>query len=255
MPLEALIFDVDGTLAETEEVHRQSFNEAFAAFGLEWVWDKELYRELLQVTGGKERLEHYINYWKPPAGAWALAQLADIQADKSARYVGFVSSGALAARPGICRLIQEAHAQHVKLAIATTSLPANVEALLRMMLGKEAPSWFAVIAAGDVVADKKPAPDVYLHALKKLGCGAASTVAFEDSENGLRAAQAAGLAIVVTPSAYLSGDDFSLATSLSSDLGEPERPHRHIAGWRFEKGFVDLDGLRAMLESRSGRLE
>lgn len=250
MPLEALIFDVDGTLAETEELHRQSFNGAFAAFGLDWVWDKELYRKLLQITGGKERLEYYIKQWKPPDGERALAGLATIQADKSERYIASVSAGALRPRPGICRLIKEAHAQDVKLAIATTSLPANVEALLVMMLGKGAPSWFSVIAAGDVVANKKPAPDVYLYALKKLACRAENAIAFEDSENGLKAADAAGLATVVAPSVYLSADDFSLATSLVSDFGEPERPSQYIAGWRFTKGYVELDGLRNMLENR-----
>lgn len=244
MPLEALIFDVDGTLAETEDLHRRAFNETFAAFGLDWVWDKELYRKLLQITGGKERLEHYIACWKPAGGERALAQLAEIQADKSERYIGFVTSGAVVPRPGICRLIEEAHAQGVKLGIATTSLPANVEALLRRMLGQDAPSWFSVIAAGDIVASKKPAPDVYHYALNKLGCPAASAVAFEDSENGVKAARSAGIAVVATPSAFLCGDDFSLAASLLSDLGEPDRPFRHIAGWRFGKDYVDLAGLR-----------
>jgi beta-phosphoglucomutase-like phosphatase (HAD superfamily) len=250
MPLEALIFDVDGTLAETEELHRQSFNEAFAASGFDWTWDEDLYRKLLQITGGRERLEYFIDHWKKPQEAErARAHLGDLQADKSARYIASVKAGALVPRPGICRLIKEAHAAHVKLAIATTSLLPNVEALLRVMLGPEAPSWFTIIAAGDIVAHKKPAPDVYLYALKKLGCGARGAVAFEDSTNGLAAATAAGLATVVTPSRYLVADDFSLATSLVSDLGEPSHPHRHSAGWRFEKGFVDLEGLRDMVEN------
>jgi beta-phosphoglucomutase-like phosphatase (HAD superfamily) len=250
MPLEALIFDVDGTLAETEELHRQSFNAAFAAFGFDWTWDEDLYRQLLQITGGRERLEYFIDHWEKPGEAERTrARLADLQADKSARYIASVKAGALVPRPGVRRLITEAHAARVKLAIATTSLLPNVEALLRVMLGPEAPSWFTIIAAGDVVPRKKPAPDVYLYVLKRLGCPAKEAVVFEDSSNGLEAAAAAGLATVVTPSRYLVADEFSRATSLVSDLGEPEHPHRHMAGWRFEKGFVDLEGLREMVAS------
>jgi HAD superfamily hydrolase (TIGR01509 family) len=247
MPLEALIFDVDGTLAETEEVHRWAFNEAFAAFGLGWTWDKDLYRKLLQFTGGKERLESYIDLWKPPGGEHARARLAEIQADKSERYIAYVNAGAVLPRPGIRRLIEEAHAQDVKLAIATTSLPMNVEALLRKMLGADAPSWFAVIAAGDDVAAKKPAPDIYRLALKRLGCPASSAVAFEDSRNGVEAATAAGVATVATPSAYLMADDLGRATSILSDLGEPTRPFRQVGGWCFPKGYVDLEGLRDLV--------
>lgn len=250
MPLEALIFDVDGTLAETEEMHRRAFNETFAAFGLGWVWDKDLYRKLLQFTGGKERLESYIALWHPPDGERARARLAEIQADKSQRYIASVAAGSVTPRPGICRLIREAHAQGVKLAIATTSLPMNVEALLRSMLGDDAPSWFAVIAAGDDVAAKKPAPDIYLLALEKLGCPAASAVAFEDSRNGVEAAAAAGLVTVATPSTYLNDDDLSRATSILGDLGEPNQPSHLIDGWRFPRGYVDLDGLRDLLSRR-----
>ncbi|HTV32599.1 MAG TPA: HAD-IA family hydrolase [Methylocella sp.] len=247
MPLEALIFDVDGTLAETEEAHRKSFNEAFAAFGLDWIWNKELYRELLQVTGGKERLRHYIDAWKPCGRETALACFAGIYEAKSARYAALVASGAAPARPGVRRLITEAHERRVRLAIATTSLLGSVEAILRTMFGEEGPSWFAVIAAGDAVAHKKPAPDVYRFALNRLGCGPDSCVAIEDSENGVKAARAAGLPVIAAPSYFLSGDDFSLATTVLSDLGDPNRPCHQISGLRFVRDYVDIDGLNAWL--------
>jgi HAD superfamily hydrolase (TIGR01509 family) len=247
MPLEALIFDVDGTLAETEEMHRRAFNETFASVGLGWVWDKEIYRKLLQITGSRERLEHYIKVWRPARADWALAHLTEIQSERAARYVEFVKSGAVLPRPGVSRLIREAHAQNIGLAIATTSLPVNVEALLRKMLEDDAPSWFTVIAAGDVVPDKKPAPDVYFYALSKLGCGAGSAVAFEDSRNGVEAAAAAGIATISTPSAYLADDDFSRATSVLSDLGEPGQPFHYVGGWRFPKDYVDIAGLRDLV--------
>lgn len=247
MPLKALIFDVDGTLAETEEAHRRSFNEAFASAGLDWTWDKELYRELLQVTGGKERLQHYINEWQPPGSAVARERFADLYAEASDRYGALVESGAAPARPGIRRLIMEAHKRDVRLAIATTSLQESVVTLLRAILGKEGPSWFAVIAAGDAVASKKPAPDIYYLALDRLGCGPAACVAIEDSENGIRAARAAGLSVIATPSYYLRGDDFSLATSVLSDLGEPDRPLRQLGGLSVGRPYVDVDGLVTLL--------
>jgi beta-phosphoglucomutase-like phosphatase (HAD superfamily) len=256
MPLEALLFDVDGTLAETEEAHRQSFNEAFAAFGVDWSWDKELYRELLQVTGGKERLQHYIDAWKPRGSEMAIARFAEIYEETSARYAALVKSGAAPARPGVRRLITEAHERGVRLAIATTSLPGSVDVVLHATFGEEGPSWFEVIAAGDVVAHKKPAPDVYRFVLDMLGYDPGSCVAIEDSENGIKAARAAGLPVLAAPSYYLKGDDFSLATSVLTDLGEPDRPCRQIGGLRFDRDYVDIDGLNAWLsKQRQSRAE
>jgi HAD superfamily hydrolase (TIGR01509 family) len=256
MPLKALIFDVDGTLAETEEAHRQSFNEAFAFLGLDWKWDKELYRGLLQVTGGKERLQHYINEWKPPGSAVAHSRFTEIYEEASARYAALVESGAVLARPGVRRLVMEAHERGVRLAIATTSLQDSVLTLLRTILGKEGPAMFAAIAAGDAVANKKPAPDIYFLALEMLRCGPNCFVAIEDSTNGIKAARAAGLPVIATPSYYLLGDDFSLATSVLSDLGEPESPYRQIAGLNLDRDYVDIDGLNAWLamQQRSGAM-
>jgi beta-phosphoglucomutase-like phosphatase (HAD superfamily) len=250
MPLEALIFDVDGTLAETEEAHRQSFNEAFAAFGLDWSWGKELYRELLQVTGGKERLQHYIDAWKPRGSEVALARFAEIYEEKSVRYAALIKSGAAPARSGVRRLITEAHERGVRLAIATTSLRGSVDMILRAIFGEEGPSWFAVIAAGDAVAHKKPEPDVYRFVLDTLGCEPCTCVAIEDSENGIKAARAAGMPVLAAPSYYLKGDDFSLATSVLTDLGEPDRPCRQISGLRFDRDYVDIDGLEAWLSKQ-----
>jgi beta-phosphoglucomutase-like phosphatase (HAD superfamily) len=250
MLLKALIFDVDGTLAETEEAHRQSFNEAFAAFGLPWIWDKELYRELLQVTGGKERLRYYIDRWGPERSDLALSHFGRIYELSSARYAALVGEGAAQPRPGIRRLISEARQRGVKLAIATTSAPGSVEALLRSMLGEKGPSWFVVIAAGDSVAHKKPAPDIYRLALEKLRCRPQSSIAIEDSENGVKAAVAAGLPVIAAPSSYLGADDLSLADSVLTDLGEPGRPCRLISGLKFEHGYVDIDALNDWLCER-----
>jgi HAD superfamily hydrolase (TIGR01509 family) len=251
MPLEALIFDVDGTLAETEETHRLTFNEAFHAAGLDWDWTPDLYRDLLQITGGKERIRHYIKAYKPPGGEAALEQLLALHADAAKRYAAYVASGAIAPRPGVMRLIGEARANGLRLAIATTSTPGSVAAMLQVFFGAEAKTIFEVIAAGDVVANKKPAPDVYLYALKELGLPAAACVVFEDSHKGVVAARGAGLAVVATPSFYLSADDLSAATSIVSDLGEPDAPNRLLAGQPLcdDDGYVSLAGLQALLKA------
>jgi HAD superfamily hydrolase (TIGR01509 family) len=242
MPLEALIFDVDGTLAETEEVHRRAFNEAFVGFGLDWFWPIDLYRELLHVTGGKERIRHYVEAYKPGQGAKALAQIGDIHRQKNALYAEFVDRGAAKLRPGVVRLIEEARRRGLRLAIATTTSPGNVDALLKASFGAGSASWFEVIGAGDCVAAKKPAPDIYHFVLDRLGIAASACLAFEDSENGVVAARDAGIAVVATPSFYSSGDNFAAASVVLNDLDHSDdRP-------------VDVDILRRLLEGASARL-
>jgi beta-phosphoglucomutase-like phosphatase (HAD superfamily) len=227
--LAALIFDVDGTLAETEEVHRRAFNDAFAAAGLDWSWDQNLYRELLAVTGGKERISHYAARYRPGEVDRMAPMVASLHRDKTARYTALVAAGEVSLRPGVARLLGEARAAGVKLAIATTTSPENVAALLVATLGPASPGWFAAIGAGDVVPRKKPAPDIYQWVLDALGTPASAAVAFEDSLNGLRSAVAARIRTVVTPGLYTDGADFSGALMVVPDLGEPDRSHVTLA--------------------------
>jgi HAD superfamily hydrolase (TIGR01509 family) len=194
----ALIFDVDGTLAETEELHRRAFNDAFAAAGLSWSWDQPLYAKLLEVTGGKERIAHFISS-HAATPVLDTAAIAGLHADKTRRYAALVDQGDIALRPGIGELLKDAAAYGVRLAIATTTSLPNVEALLRATLSSNP---FEVIAAGDEVKAKKPAPDIYQLALKRLGLPAENCVAIEDTLNGLRSAQTAGLSCIITPSVY-----------------------------------------------------
>ncbi|MFD2175469.1 HAD family hydrolase [Rhodobacter lacus] len=215
MGLKALIFDVDGTLAETEELHRQAFNETFAAHGLDWHWSAADYRQLLRTTGGKERMARH----REQVGAGPDdAQIAALHKAKTARYVALVASGAAPLLPGVADLIARAQAAGLRLAIATTTTRANVAALITASFGRPMEEIFEVIAAGDEVAQKKPAPDVYLRALDLLGLPPEACLAFEDSRAGLASAQAAGLRVVLTPSAYTTGDDFSAADYLCIDL-------------------------------------
>lgn len=218
--LGALIFDVDGTLAETEEAHRLSFNAAFAQAGLGWSWTPDLYRDLLKVTGGKERIRSYINRFKAPPFDDMDAMIKNLHARKTELYADLVAAGETPLRPGIADLLNQARRRGVALAIATTTSRPNVEALLQAQLGLEAKDWFAAMICGDEVAAKKPAPDVYLAALHALGLPADRAVAVEDSANGVRSARAAGLAVIATPSFYSVGDDFSDATAKVTDPSE-----------------------------------
>lgn len=200
----ALIFDVDGALAETEEAHRAAFNRAFAEAGLGWVWDRETYARLLKTTGGKERIAAFQRGRADALGAEAVAAL---HRRKTAIYGESLATGALTLRPGVQTLIDRARAAGLRLAVATTTSRANVEALARCCWGAEASAVFDVVAAGDEVAAKKPAPDVFILALERLGLPPAQALAIEDSMNGARSAQGAGLAVLVTPSAY-SAEEF-----------------------------------------------
>lgn len=221
---QAIIFDVDGTLAETErDGHRPAFNQAFAEAGLDWHWDEELYGELLAVTGGKERIRHFAERYAPQIAARGdfPALVQRLHAAKTRRYVEIVDSGALPLRPGVRELITAARQAGIRLAIATTTSPGNVDALLRASLAAEAVDWFEVIGAGDIVPAKKPAPDIYLWVLERLGLPATACLAIEDSPNGLRAALAASLPTVVTVGEYTRGEDFSGATLIVAELDQP----------------------------------
>jgi beta-phosphoglucomutase-like phosphatase (HAD superfamily) len=221
LELEAIIFDVDGTLAETEEIHRSAFNQAFREAGLPWHWDEPLYGALLAVTGGKERLRHYMASQRLEGDSAASQSLiAALHERKTALYGERVRSGAVTLRVGFDALIREAHRSAVRLAIATTTSLPNVHALLHATLGPEGVSYFEVIAAGDTVARKKPAPDIYLDALAQLRLPPESCVAVEDSRNGLEAACAAGITTLVVRSRYSRLDDFTGAARVLDALDE-----------------------------------
>ena len=226
MRLKALIFDVDGTLADTEAAHCAAFNDAFAAAGLDWHWDAAAYRELLRVTGGKERIAHFIGSLplEDAEKARLRARVPALHADKTRRYAQRVAQGQVMLRPGIARVLTEARMEGVQLALATTTSPQNVEALIEATLGAAALGWFTVRVCGDAVAAKKPAPDAYLRALSELGLRARDCVALEDSANGLRAARAAGLCTIVTPTAWTASEDFAAAALVLPQLGDAAQP-------------------------------
>lgn len=250
MSLKALIFDVDGTLADTEEAHRQAFNAAFRQHGLAWDWSALRYRDLLRVAGGKERILHYIaGLGLPEEEAGRLRDLVPaLHRAKTRRFAELVAVGEVVPRPGVARLLREARAAGLRLAIATTTSPANVAALLPRILGEAATSWFSVISAGDAVSRKKPAPDIYQDALMRLGMTAKGCVAFEDSDLGVRSAKAAGLFTVAVPTTWTADHDLSAADVLLPSLGDPESPldpaTRHGLGGRW-LGLHQLERLHS----------
>jgi beta-phosphoglucomutase-like phosphatase (HAD superfamily) len=235
--LQALIFDVDGTLADTESAHLAAFNQAFAEMGMGWVWDEALYTGLLDISGGKERILHY---WKTSCpkilevGAMALSDTVNrLHELKTAAYEAAVNDGVVSLRPGVLKLMDEALAQGLQLAIATTTSPVNIAALMRRAIGSDWRLNFTAIGDASTAPIKKPHPQVYLQMLAALKLKAAECLALEDSSNGLRAATAAGLATVITPTTYTVHHNFAAALRVVPDLSQVSLAQlRH---WHAEK--------------------
>lgn len=246
--LRALIFDVDGTLADTEEAHRQAFNHAFRLHGLDWYWSPRLYAELLRTTGGKERLAGYIAglALSEAERVRLLQAVAPIHGAKTERYRELMARGHVRSRTGVARLMGEARQAGVRLAVASTTSPENVAELLVNGFGPEAPGWFSTIATGDIVRLKKPAPDIYELALKELALTPAEAIAFEDSAVGVRAAKAAGLFTVAVPSRWTRTEALGTADLTLSSLGDPEVPLPGADADRIGAPFLTLEGLRAL---------
>ena len=221
--LKALIFDVDGTLADTESAHLSAFNQAFAEEGLDWQWDVPGYTKLLEISGGKERMLHYWKQVHPDIkdidGGGLKDTIDRLHAMKTAAYEHAVQSGAVQLRPGVLNLIQQAHQSGLRLAIATTTSPVNIAVLLRNAIGPDWKDLFTVIEDASTAPKKKPHPQVYTQTLTRLGLTGTDCLAFEDSANGLNAAKSAGLAVIVTPNSYTAHHEFNGALKVLPDLG------------------------------------
>ena len=259
--LQCLIFDVDGTLANTErDGHRVAFNRAFREAELDWHWSVEFYGELLTVSGGKERIKYFLQQYLPDfeqrsnsarmdsgnlePGKEQTDLVAYLHKLKTKHYLELLRSGTIQLRPGAKRLIDEAREAGITLAIATTTSFPNVIALLEKYLDLD---WFEVIAAGDIVPAKKPAPDIYHYVVNRLGFAPENFLVIEDSDNGLESAIAAGLKTIVTVNNYTEQQDFSQAALVVSDLGEPNQPCQVIQG-SVAGEYIDLASLRSLID-------
>lgn len=227
MSLKALIFDVDGTLADTEmNGHRVAYNRTFESLGVDWNWSEERYGELLAVTGGKERMKYFVENYHPelPADRPLQQLIAEIYITKTEIFKQMLLTGLIPLRSGVARLFTEAREAGIRLAIATTTAPSNVQYLLSSNLGQEALDWFDIIAAGDIVENKKPSPEIYQLVLEKMALKADQCVAFEDSENGCLSATGAGLPVIITVTSYTRNEPFIGAGLVLDQLGDPGQP-------------------------------
>ncbi|MDQ7005089.1 MAG: HAD-IA family hydrolase [Ghiorsea sp.] len=220
--LKCLLWDVDGTLADTEkDGHRVAFNMAFEEAGMDRRWSDETYGELLKVTGGKERMQFDIERGGMPEIPYE--KIAELHARKTIHYQTLIADGLIPLRAGVLRLLEDAYAAGITLGVSTTTTPSALDALIEHSLGKEWFDRFAVLAAGDIVPNKKPAPDIYDYALKQLGIAPENTVALEDSGNGWLSARDAGIKTVITINDYTANQDFTGADLVVSEFGEADR--------------------------------
>lgn len=238
MPLKALLFDLDGTLADTEpQAHLPAYNRAFRDLGLEWKWSKSLYRKLLLQPGGRERLDYYLQQHEPDLGphkdqveqnreAW----VNTVHQVKSKHFRSRLKSGRVPLRPGVARLMREAAGAGLQLAIVTNASKATLSPFLKHTLGADLRQYIDVIISGEDVADKKPAPDIYLRACERLGRSPGECIALEDSAIGLQAASRAGIAVVVTVNANTQRQNFTNAMLVVDHLGEPDQPFSNLGG-------------------------
>ena len=222
--LKALIFDVDGTIAETEELHRKAYNSVFSDEGISWNWSKELYKELLKVTGGKERLKHYEENFTSKEYHLVINDIPRIHSKKNELYKQWVNEGLVQLRPGIKSLIDNALNRKIQLAISTSTSLINVKSLFKKSFETEPESIFKVIATGDMVERKKPDPELYLLALSKLSLRPEECIALEDSNNGLISAKRANLKTVCSPSEYHIDDDFEKADFICEEFTKDKLP-------------------------------
>jgi len=221
--MDALIFDCDGVLVDTErDGHRVAFNRAFSEAGIDVAWDVNTYGELLKVAGGKERMKFFFDQhgW-PEIAEDHDAFIRNLHQQKTQLFMNIIESGELTLRHGIARIVDEAIAKGIKLAVCSTSNERAVNLIVDKLLGPERKSHFSAILAGDVVSRKKPDPEIYNLAIRTMSLDPLKCVVIEDSRNGFLASRSAGLPCLITTNGYTEDEDFTGADLVISSLGDP----------------------------------
>ncbi len=249
--LKAIIFDVDGTLAATEETHRQAFNAAFKEFDIPFQWSVSEYIELLNISGGKERILKFLQSkeFAAPGNESLRDYTLKVHQRKSEIYREKLIAGHIGLRNGVERLIKEARQKGISMAIATCTSTANVETVLKSALGEDALSYFETLVSCDLVADKKPSPSVYQYALANLGLKPENCIVIEDTSNGNRSALAAGIKTVISTHPLTVDEDFTGASLVIDQLGEPEKNFAVSSGNSCGAGYVDVDILEKIISA------
>lgn len=251
MKLKGIIFDVDGTIADTEGIHRQAFNQTFDEFNLNWHWSEDDYRQILFVSGGKERFKKFLHEDEILKSKIEDPEsfIKELHKHKSEQYRAILKSENVPLRPGVIRLIYEAREKGVQLGVATSSSMANLTTLFNNALNIEPNELFDSIVTSDTVQDKKPSPAVYQCVLAGLGLKAQTCVAIEDTQNGNLAALVAGLKTIITIHAYTIDNDFTGASIVADHLGEPDDAFNVLQGTDYDKSYVDIELLNNIISS------
>ena len=246
MELKAVLFDVDGTIAESEELHRNAFNESFKEYGLSWYWDEAIYRELTLVGGGRERIKHYIERTSPEVLSYKnlTSYIDSLHKVKSQIYKDNLCETGISLRPGVKRLINELNKNKIRMSLVSSTTKENLDNLFRIGLNVDPNDWFEIIGHGDCTKYKKPSPEIYHWVLEKMKLPSKGCIAIEDAPRGVDSAVNAGLKVIITPSQYTNTEIFEKGNLVLSDLGEPEKPFTLLKGEAFSKNFVDLELIK-----------
>ena len=249
MSLRAIIFDVDGTLGETEAVHREAFNAAFEAEGLGWHWSPERFREISRIPGGRERLRHYVENYHPECRERFDSEnlYVKVHRTKTRLFGRLLEASGTSLRTGVGRLITDARSAGILLGVCTTSQLETFEILIINALGFEAISWFKAVVSGKDVERLKPDPEGYVKVLQRLRVSTEEAVVIEDAPLGVQAARAANLRVIAVPSEKTRPEDFPGAEIVLTDLGEPGMPFEALRGDPQGFSYVSVRSLRAWL--------
>lgn len=249
MKLKGIIFDVDGTIADTEEIHRLAFNQTFEEYDINWHWSVEDYRKILFISGGKERFKKFLNEDKALKATIDDPEnfIIELHKRKSQIYRSILEDDNVELRPGVIRLINEAKDKGLKLGVATSSSMANLSSLFYTTMDIEPSELFNSIVTSDTVQDKKPSPAAYECVLSGLGLNPEDCIAIEDTQNGNLAALATGMKTIITTHAYTIDNDFTGASIVANNLGEPDKAFTVTQGNNFGHSYVDIELLEKLV--------